>query len=87
MSKKNKKSKSLKLEKKIKSLQNELKELRSEIRKLKLSSGPRRHSKKAKVLAREPTLKMAIPVPAKAGASPAVSGEEESIAARVVGRS
>jgi hypothetical protein len=87
MSKKNKKSKFLKFEKKIKSLQIELEELRSEIRKLKLSSGPRRQSKKAKILAREPTPKMATPIPAKAGTSPAVSGEEESIAARVVGRS
>ena len=87
MSKKNKKAKFLKLEKKIKSLQIELRELRSEIRKLKLSSGPRRQSKKAKVLVREPTLKMATPTPAKVGISPAVSSEEESIAARVVGRS
>jgi hypothetical protein len=87
MSKKTKKSKFLKLEKKIKSLQIELRELRSEIRKLKLSSGPRRKNKKAKVLAREPALKIATPVPAKAEISPAVSGEKESIAARVVGRS
>ena len=85
MSKKNKKSKSPKLQKKIKSLQIELGELRSEIRKLKLSLGPRRQSKKAKVLAREPTLKTATPIPAKAGISPAVSSEEESVAARVGG--
>ena len=87
MSKKNKKYKFLKFEKKIKSLQIELRELRSEIRKLKLSSGPRRQSKKAKALARKSTLKMATPTPAKAGISPAVSSEEESIAALVVGRS
>ena len=86
MSKKNKKSKSLKLEKKIKSLKIELRELRSEVRKLKLSLGPRRQSKKAKVLARGPTLEIATPIPAKAGISPAVSSEKETIAARVVGR-
>jgi hypothetical protein len=66
MSKKNKKSKSQKLAKKIKSLEIELRELRSDVKKLKLSSGRRRQrkSKEAKVLAREPTLKIATPVPA-----------------------
>jgi hypothetical protein len=87
MSKKNKKSRSLKLEKKIKSIMIELRELRSEVKKLKLSPGPRRQSKKSKALASEPTLKIATPVPAKVEISPAVSGEKESIAARVVGRS
>jgi hypothetical protein len=88
MSKKNKKSKSLKLAKKIKSLEIELRELRSDVKKLKLSSGRRRQgkSKEAKVLAREPTLKIATPVSAKAEISPAVSSEKEGIAARAVGR-
>ena len=89
MSQKKKKSKSLKLAKKIKSLEIELRKLRSDVKKLKLSTGRRRQNKseKAKVLAREPALKIATPVPAKAEISPAISSEKQSIAARVLGRS
>ena len=87
MSKKNKKSKSLKLEKKIKSLQIELKELKSRLRKLSPSSGPRRKSKKTKIVGRKPKLKITGPIAEKAGSPSAFSSENQSVATLVVDRS
>ena len=87
MSKKNKKSKSLKLQKRIKSLEIELSKLKSKIEKLQPSSGLQSQNKKAKEPARKRTLKVPKPVPAKVEIAPADSNEEESVAARTVGGS